>query len=249
MTNAPITYDLSLLRQSANKWKHSAALRAMYGDMFQAIRQRLAPGKTLELGSGIGTAREFIPDLVTSDIVPTEFVERGVSAYDIPVEGWSNIIALDVLHHLQRPLQFFQSASRALRPGGRIVLLEPAGTPWGRTFYRLVHPEPCRPDIIGGDYEFTAEPDGSFANMGMGYAMFLQHAPEVARRLAEMDLAVVEVRFRDLVAYPCSGGFSKPALLPAPLLRATLAAERVLPQPLMRLLALRMLIVLERRIA
>lgn len=248
MSSAPVTYDLSLLRQSATKWKNSAALRAMYGDMFTAIRARLVPGRTLELGSGIGTSREFIPELVTSDIVATEFVERAVSAYEIPPEDWANIIALDVFHHLQKPIRFFESAARALKPGGRIVLLEPAGTPWGRTFYGLVHPEPCRPELVGGDYEFPAAPDGSFANMGMGFAMFSSRKGEVASRLREIGLEIKEVKFRDLVAYPSSGGFSKPAILPAPMLRAVLAAERLMPQALMRLLALRMIIVLERTV-
>jgi SAM-dependent methyltransferase len=244
--SAPITYDLTLLEQSLAKWRRSAALRAVYADIFAAMRRALVPGRTLEIGSGIGVARDFLPDLVTSDIVATKFVDRAVSAYAIPPESWSNLVAFDVLHHLQEPLRFFASAAAALAPGGRIVLVEPAGTPGARCFYRLFHVEPCRPGLIKPPFRFEAEADGSFANMGMAHALFGRHRPVVETALRECGLRIVSVTHRDLLAYPATGGFSQPALLPSALLRVLLALERRLPQALLRQLALREMIVLER---
>jgi SAM-dependent methyltransferase len=248
MSEAPsVTYDLALLEQSWRKWQQSPALRAVYADIFSDVRQTLAPGRTLEIGSGIGLARDYVPGLVTSDVVATRYVDRAVSAYEIPTDGWDNIIAFDVLHHLQEPLRFFASASRALAVGGRIVLAEPAGTPWGRWLYRMFHHEPCRPRVVEPPFVFPAEADGSFANMGMGHALFSLHRPVVTGRLHQLDLAIVTVKYRDLLAYPATGGFSRPALLPVPVLRGLMKIERRLPQALMRLLALRMLIVLEKQ--
>jgi SAM-dependent methyltransferase len=37
-------------------------------------------------------------------------------------------VMLDVLHHVPTPAEFCQEASRCLRPGGRIVMIEPANT-------------------------------------------------------------------------------------------------------------------------
>lgn len=244
--SAPITYDLTLLEQSLAKWRRSAALRAVYADIFAAMRRSMVPGRTLEIGSGIGVARNFLPDLVTSDIVATKFVDRDVSAYAIPLESWSNLVAFDVLHHLQEPLRFFASAAAALAPGGRIVLVEPAGTPAARCFYRLFHVEPCRPRLIEPPFRFAAEADGSFTNMGMAHALFGRHRPAVETSLREFGLRVVSVAHRDLLAYPATGGFSQPALLPAVVLRALLALERRLPHALLRLVALREMVVLER---
>lgn len=242
----PITYDLTLLEQSLAKWHRSPALRTVYADLFAAMRRVMVPGRTLEIGSGIGVARDFLPNLVTSDIVATKFVDRAVSAYAIPPEGWSNLVAFDVLHHLQEPLRFFASAAAALAPGGRIVLIEPAGTPGARCFYRLCHVEPCRPDLIEPPFNFAADADGSFANMGMAHALFDRHRPAVVATLRGLGLKLVSVTHRDLLAYPATGGFSRPALLPAAVLRTLLALERRLPQALLRRVALREMVVLER---
>lgn len=246
MTKAEQTYDLSLLDLSHTKWKSSPALRAVYADIFAEMRGGMIPGRSLEIGSGIGAARDYFPDLTTSDVAPTRFVDRAVSAYEIPRENWSNVVAMDMLHHLQEPLRFLESAAAGLCPGGRIVLAEPAGTAWGRTFYGWFHHEPCLPAKVKPPFRFPADPDGSFANMGMGYSLFRLERETVLPLLRAYGLRLIGVRYRDLVAYPATGGFSGRALLPAVGLRVLLAVERCLPQALMRVLALRMIVVLEK---
>jgi len=245
--NPPVeTYDLSQLEQSIVKWRSSPALRSVYADIYREMRGSLVTGRILELGSGIGVAKDFFENLVTSDIRATEYVDRAVSAYEVPAEAWGNIIALDVLHHLQEPIRFFASAAAALLPGGRIVLAEPAGTSFGRRFYQLFHHEPCRPESILPPFRFDADETGEFANMGMGHALFGGQRPVIEEMLRHIGLQVVAIRYRDLFAYPATGGFSRPALLPATLLRGALAVERALPQWLMRRMALRMIITLEK---
>jgi SAM-dependent methyltransferase len=246
MTTSALTYDLSLLDRSLAKWQASPALRTVYADIFAAMRRQLVPGRVLEIGSGIGMARDYFPGAVLSDIQATRFVDRAVSAYDIPRENWGNIIATDTLHHLQEPLRFLESAAAALAPGGRIVLAEPAGTAWGRIFYGWFHHEPCLPENLPRDFRFAAAADGSFANMGIAYALFDRERAALAVELRRHDLRLVSVRYRDLLAYPATGGFSRSAFLPAAALRGLLALERVPPQVLMRFFALRMIIVLEK---
>jgi len=246
MNSAPQTYDLSLLDRSAAKWNASPALRAVYADIFAEMRGHLAPGSILEIGSGIGMAREYFPGVVTSDIVPTRFVDRGVSAYAVPPENWGSVIAIDMLHHLQEPLRFLESAAAALAPGGRIILAEPAGTRWGRVFYGWFHHEPCDPDQVQPPHRFAADASGGFANMGIGHALFGRQRQQILTGLQAHGLSLVSVRYRDFLAYPATGGFSRSALLPAAVLRGLLAVERLLPQVLMRFLALRMIIVLEK---
>jgi SAM-dependent methyltransferase len=241
-----LTYDLSLLDRSAEKWQRSAALRTVYADIFREMSRHLVPGRSLEIGSGIGMARTYFPELTTSDVVATSFVDRAASAYDIPEEGWGNIVATDTLHHLREPLRFLESAAKALRPGGRIVLAEPAGTFWGRIFYSWFHHEPCRPDQVKAPYVFAADPDGSFSNMGMAHVLFGRERSDLAPRLRGLGLVVESVRYRDFLAYPLTGGFSRRALCPAAFLRGLLALERIAPQALLRFLALRMIVVLEK---
>ena len=127
--------------------KLSAAVRLFYGDIFHEIMEAARPGPTLELGSGIGVIKEFYPEVVTSDIAVTPFVDLPVSCYEIAAlaRRWRNLVAVDVLHHLRYPFEFFASAAGVLERGGRIILTEPAAIPWGRLFYTLFHHEPIAP--------------------------------------------------------------------------------------------------------
>jgi hypothetical protein len=65
-------------------------------------------------------------------------------------------------------------------------------------------------------------------------------------QLAMMGLRCVEVKFRDVFAYPLTGGYSKPQLLPTIALRALLKLEKYLPQFVYRWFGLRMMITLEK---
>ena len=134
-----------------------------------------------------------------------------------------------------------------MNKGGRLILIEPAATVMGRAFYRLFHQEPCRPDRLGDPYRFEADDDeGNFANMGMGWALFQRDRAAVGERLEQMGLKVQLVGYRDVFAYPATGGLSHRQYLPTGVLRALLRVERALPQWLLRRIGLRMIVVLER---
>jgi SAM-dependent methyltransferase len=244
------TYDLRLLDASAAAWERSPALRAWYGELWAELAAASGAGSCrLEVGSGIGRARHFVPGLVTSDVVATPYVERAISAYAVDAAGpvWDAIFAVDVLHHLREPLLFLAAAGRGLRVGGRLVLAEPAATPLARLFYGLCHHEPCRPQAIRPPFVFEAnDAVGGFANMGMAHGLFVTHCRAVSERLAGCGLAVHHLWYRDVAAYPLTGGYSRASRVPAGLVRGALAVERRLPQWLLRRCGLRMVVVLER---
>ncbi len=57
-------------------------------------------------------------------------------------EIFAGVVMLDVLHHLERPIEFLKEASRVLKPGGRLAMIEPAMTTLARRFYDRFHEEP-----------------------------------------------------------------------------------------------------------
>lgn len=244
------TYDLGLLAQSDRKWRASSGLRFVYGRIYARMKRVMADGPSLELGSGIGNGKEFIPDLVTSDLETTDYVDRAVDAYAIPEEpgGWGNILGLDVLHHLRFPMVFLQSSANALRAGGRIVLTEPAATPLGILFYRAFHPEPIKLAEIQPPFAFPREANGeeAFANMAMGVGMFERFRHPIGQQLANLGLEIVQVAYSDTFAYPLTGGYSKPQLMPTPILKALAGIEDILPGAFFRWIGLRMIIVIEK---
>ncbi|MDQ8203456.1 hypothetical protein [Pelagicoccus sp. SDUM812003] len=243
------TYDLSLLESSQDKWKRSPALRIVYQHIFRELLSHRAKGRTLEIGSGCGFVKSVDPDITTSDVAPTPFSDLVVSAYDIPRSDpdWSNIVAFDVFHHLTEPMRFLRSACEGLRRGGRILLCEPAATGFGKGFYKAFHSEPCEPKSIRAPYVFEQQSGSAlFANMGMGWALFERDRQKIARELRDMGLILKTVRYRDLLAYPSTGGLSGRAFLPAFLLRPLLCIEKSIPQRVLRHLALRMIITIEK---
>lgn len=240
------TYDLGLLERSRSKWARSPGVRAFYGEVFTSMMGATVPGDTLELGSGIGGIKDFYPEVCTSDVEKTPYVDLALSCYAIEESGreWDNLIALDVLHHLTRPLAFLESAASVLRPSGRIVLVEPAATAMGLIFYRLFHHEPIAPGRLNPPFEFDADTDeGEFANMGMAVALFGIHRATTMGILGEAGIELRIVQFRDLVAYPLTGGFSRPQLLPTGLLRVLFKLEKMAPQFLLKRLGIRIMIV------
>jgi len=242
------TYKLELLEQSWIKWHSSAALRAYYETIYNTIDRHRASGPTLEVGSGIGVSKIFMPDITTSDILKTKYVDTAVSCYNIDRQArWRNIVALDVLHHLRYPMRFLRSASKALKPNGTIVLMEPAATFAGNLLYGLFHHELIILKQVVPPFEFYASSEGEeFSNMAMAQGIFDVHKKVCQQKLGEIGLNLLKIEYRDLAAYFFTGGFSHQSFLPASIVKRLVALENKLPQTVLRKMGLRMLIVLQR---
>src|SRR5438552_524932 len=149
-------------------WRSNAAVRQQYGDWYGKVRALLpdpAPGPLVELGSGPGFAKSFIPELLLTDVVraPWHDGEMGAEALPFADGTLGGLVLFDVLHHLSSPASFFAEAIRALAPGGRIVLCEPYVSPLSFPVYKLFHDEPVRMAV---DPLADAEPAPGAADSG-----------------------------------------------------------------------------------
>jgi len=245
---------LARFEEHRRAWEANPALRVLYGDWYGQVAAALPPpalGPRLELGSGPGFARTFIPDLELSDIVRAPWHDREVSAEALPF-GDATVGALvlfDVLHHLPSPRRFFAEASRALRPGGRIVLCEPYVSPLSYPIYKFFHEEPLalRVDPLAG-FDSAAS-DGARdpfdSNQAIPTLLFGRR-----RQLFSATfplLAVLQVTHLSGPSYPASGGFSRRPFVPQAIWSALHRLEARLPEPVFRAIGFRMLIVIEKR--
>lgn len=229
-------------------WQRKPVLRALYGDYHRRMAAACGPGRTLEIGGGAGHLKALRADVLSSDFQPAPWLDLVADAQALPLADASldNIVMLDVLHHIERPRRFFEEARRTLRPGGRIVLLEPAMTPLSILVYRFAHPEPV--DLAAdplADAAPTPGRDPYDANQAIPTLLF-RRAPERFARLFP-DLALRRAALLSLFAFPLSGGFRAWSLIPAALVRPLLALETALAPLLGPLMAFRLLVVIERR--
>ncbi len=224
-------------------WDRKKVLREVYGDIYGRILEASVEGPTLEIGGGSGNFKSFAPGTICSDIVSAPCVDIVCDAQRLPFadETFSNIVMVDVIHHIENPLRIFREAARVLRPSGRMIMCEPAITPISSVFYRLFHEEPV--DMSADPLQDGAiSPDKSpwDSNQAIPTLLVTNFRATLARLVPELALERVD-RF-SFVAYPLSGGFrpwsALPSTLARPLLRLEWTLRRLLgPVAAFRLIA------------
>lgn len=256
LTDAQRARTLERFAEHRRAWDENAALRQQYADWYGRVRA-LLPSRTLgpivELGSGPGFARGFIPEMLLTDVVRAPWHDRELGAEALPfADGTVGALVLfDVLHHLASPATFFHEASRVLAPGGRVVLCEPYVSPLSFPVYKLFHDEPVRMTVdpladLAAPDPLAIDKDPFDSNQAIPTLLFdrAAGAAELARRFPRLSLVNVE-RLAGL-AYPSSGGFRSEPMMPLPLWRWLYRAEAALPAWAFRLIGFRILVALQK---
>jgi SAM-dependent methyltransferase len=189
-------------------------LRRIYEEWYEDLAGSLppGPGTVLEVGAGPGFLAERLPGLVTSEVFVCAGLRAALDARALPFRAGSlrAILMTDVFHHVSDAGRFLREASEALRPGGRIVMVEPWVTPWSRFVYGRLHHEPFDPRAA----DWTFPPGGplSAANGALPWIVFARDRERFRRELP--GLRLVDVAPRLPFRYLLSGGFSVRALIP-----------------------------------
>ena len=182
-------------------WERKPVLRLVYDDFYDRIAAACRPGLTIEIGGGIGNLKRRLTDVIATDIQNAPWLDCVADAQRLPfADGCTaNIVMVDVLHHLEFPVVFFREAARVLRPGGRVLMVEPAIT-WGSSlFYRLFHHEPVR---TSADALANGSPDPRRDPYASNQA--------IPTLLATRDRARFHRLFPRCASRPCNGSHLRP---------------------------------------
>ncbi|NCA71132.1 MAG: class I SAM-dependent methyltransferase [Sphingobacteriia bacterium] len=198
-------------------------LRQLYSEWYRLISERLdGCRRILELGSGGGFFKEHCPAAITSEVFHTPGIDLVADARALPfAEGTLDAIMMtDVFHHLPDVTRVLTEAGRCVRPGGKLVMLEPWHSPWSQWVYTHLHPEPFEPLA---DWTIPATGPLSGANGALPWIVFARDAERLARDVPTWR--VVHLQPLMPFAYLLSGGVSLRALAPGWLYRPVRALE------------------------
>jgi len=209
-------------------------LKRIYDEWYGMLAREVPPGEgqVLELGSGAGYCDRFIPGLITSEIFHCSRAKIVANAELIPFadESLRAIVMTDVLHHMPHPELFFAEASRCLRKGGKILMIEPWVTQWSQWVYTHLHHEPFRPE--SEDWSFSSTGPLSGSNSAIPWIVFVRDRCKFESLFPELSIAQIRpfMPFRYLV----SGGVALRSLMPGFTHAAWAGLERMLESQMPR---------------
>jgi SAM-dependent methyltransferase len=205
-----------------------AFLRALYCEWYGRIVGALPKKEdVLELGSGAGFFQQFLPSVITSEVFETPGVKLIADACDLPLPNQSldAIVMTDVFHHIPDVSRFLAEATRCVRPGGKIVMIEPWRTSWSEWVYTHLHSEPFSPE---SGWKIPSTGPLSGANGALPWIVFqrdkaLFEAQHPQWRIKNIDPMMP-------FSYILSGGVSMRSLMPGWVYRPIRILERALHQ-------------------
>ena len=202
-------------------------LKEIYREWYRCIKDQIPSGEGLvvELGSGAGFMKECIPEVITTDVLAVDGVDR-----QLPLDGrlpFSDhslraIVMTDVLHHINEPRKFFNEAKRVVRPGGVLVMVEPWVTNWSSFIDRHLYSEPFLPEAK--KWEFPRQGPLSGANGALPWIIFHRDRDRFEREFPEWKINNVEPMMP--FVYLLSGGVSMRSFAPVWLYEFFRACER-----------------------
>jgi hypothetical protein len=230
-------------------YQNKDLIKIIYNNYYKKIKNNIYTTnkkKILELGSGGGNIKKVIHNCITSDQFKNENIDRIENIYKINFKkkSISNIILIDVFHHLQFPSLALKEIHRVLIKNGRIVMIEPAMGLIPRIIYKIFHYEPNGFNLkINWNHIPKKIPsiDQYFAAQSMPWRAFF---------LKELNLRskykIKLIRPFSDFAFLLSGGYSYKALYPKFLYSLIKLIDKILTTISIRIFSARMLIILEK---
>jgi SAM-dependent methyltransferase len=206
-------------------------LRKIYEEWYGLIAEAIPAGAepALELGSGAGFMKEHIPNLITSEYFQVEGVDLTLDAcgpWPFEDHALRAVVMTNVFHHLPDVHAFFREATRCIKPGGVIAMIEPWNNRWARFVYGYMHHESFQPHAEG--WRTQSHGPLSSSNSALPWIVFSRDARLFQCRFNQWSLRRTCVMMP--VCYLLAGGVSLRASVPACLYGLVRRIERLLRQ-------------------
>ncbi len=195
---------------------NNSFLKKLYQNWYESFAVRfptLPSGKIIELGSGGGFLKEYCPntEIICSDVIDLPTNDMTFSALNLPFQDdeLAAILMIDTFHHIPDSQRFLEEASRTLTPGGKIIMVEPANSWWGRMIFSNFHSEPF---ITDADWFIPAGGPMSGANIALPWIVFQRDVQKFTKLFPNLEIS--SITYHTPLRYLISGGVSFKQLVP-----------------------------------
>ena len=198
----------------------------IYNRYLACISRAPVSGAIVELGSGGGFVKHVIPEIITSDTLPYQGVDRVVDATDMPFPDDSvrAICMTNVFHHIPNVEAFLREARRCLVPGGRVLIVDQHPGWISTPIFKNMHHEPFRMDM--NEWSFKSTGPLSDANGALAWIVFRRDRARFEKVFPEFELLRYEPH--SPLRYWLAGGLKSWSLVPGWAFRPATALDRAL---------------------
>lgn len=198
--------------------------RELYRDQFRDLPNPRALS-ILEIGSGTSPLKQFIPNVVTSDVLDLDYLDLVFDCHQIDKLDKINDNSLDVitltnvLHHLRSPIAFLNGAATKLKPGGKVIATEPFFSLLSRPIFEYLHHEEVDFKVSKPELSDVRGPLSS-ANIALPWLIFFRRREWLERLKENFDVAALSTQPFSALSYMATGGISRKLPIPHFLYRA-----------------------------
>jgi SAM-dependent methyltransferase len=244
-------YRKELLRQLGNA--NSPGIQAYFTWLYSQVENEIFPDcSVLEIGAGAGISKLFMKnsnvlrtDLLDHDLIG---VQSGVNAEDLPFsnEQFDAAIAVDMFHHVPFPHKVLSEMVRVTSARGKIIIVEPYVSLLSVFFYKLFHSEKTSILLKYSQDKPMVGIEAADGDQVICQRMFFSR---VGRSFLEKNFGNRLVLKRYLISpmsFFLTGGINRPIQISPRVIRLLISIESKIPNLLMKLMAARQIIVLEK---
>ena len=186
--------------------------RELYRDQFKDFPNPAALS-ILEIGSGTSPLKQFLSNVVTSDVLKLDYLDLVFDCHEIDkldaIEDNSLdvITVTNVLHHLKSPIAFLNRAASKLKSGGKVIATEPFFSVLSTVVFKYLHHEAVDFRISEPELGHVDGPLAS-ANIALPWLIFFRNCEWLQRLNYKFDLTSFSARPFSALSYMVTGGIS-----------------------------------------
>ena len=237
---------ISQARNSSRPGIH-AYLSWLYKEIENALNGELV----LEVGAGAGLSSSFISfkNVTRTDYLPWKIhgVQGAIDAQELPFpdDSFDSAFALDAIHHIPNPGKAISELCRVVRPGGRVVIVEPFVSYLSFLPYKLFHNEKTSWNYSIPKNGIRETENASDGEQGVLQGMLDKNLLLKGLEISPSKTLVYAFKYISPFSFFATGGLGRPFPTPKFVINAIIRIEGWLPSFLMKLISGRQILVID----